>query len=93
MIPNTIEYTDIIPIQYPADDPKSTWRTSHYDYHSFEKNLLKMDILGHDDPTMIKHLMDFVHQYPEMFPFNKVEDIPILDKDVLSCSAPKKYWV
>ena len=57
LIPNTIEYADIIPIQYPADDPNSTWRTSHYDYHSFEKNLLKMDILGHDDPTMIKHLM------------------------------------
>ena len=90
LIPNTIEYADIIPIQYPADDPNSTWRTSHYDYHSFEKNLLKMDILGHDDPTMIKHLMDFVHQYPDRFPFSRIEDIPILDKDVLALFSTKE---
>lgn len=83
VIPDEIKYYDIIPIQYPADDTSSAWRTSHYDYHSFESNLLKLDILGHDDPTMIRHLMDFVEDNPDDFPFNKVEDIPLTDKDVL----------
>ncbi len=46
-------------------------------------NLLKLDILGHDDPTMIRQLMNYVEAEPEKFPFSKVEDIPLDDKDVL----------
>ena len=82
VIPKEIEYTDVIPVQYPANDTTSAWRTTHFDYHKFENNLLKLDILGHDDPTMIRHLMDFVHEYPEDFPFDKVEDIPLSDREV-----------
>lgn len=89
VIPDTIDYTDIIPIQYPSDDINSSWRTSHYDYHSFEDNLLKLDILGHDDPTMIRHLMDYVIQNPSEFPFKGVEDIPMLDEGVLSIFSSK----
>lgn len=89
VIPDSIEYTDIIPIQFPSDDSSSIWRTSHYDYHSFEDNLLKLDILGHDDPTVIRHLMDFVKQYPDEFPFSRVEDIPMLDPEVLSIFSSK----
>ena len=84
VVPRDIEYTDIIPVQYPADDLTSSWRTSHYDYHKFEANLLKLDILGHDDPTMIRHLMNFVEAYPDEFPFSKVEDIPLSDLEVIS---------
>ena len=84
VVPKSIEYTDVIPVQYPADEVGAAWRTSHYDYHKFESNLLKFDILGHDDPTMIRHLMNFVEEFPEEFPFSKVEDIPLADKDVLS---------
>lgn len=83
VVPKEIEFSDIIPVQYPADDITSSWRTTHFDYHKFEDNLLKLDILGHDDPTMIRHLMDFVHKYPEEFPFSKIEDIPLADKKVL----------
>ena len=82
VLPKEIEYTDIIPVQYPADDMESNWRTTHFDYHKFEKNLLKLDILGHDDPTIIKFLMDCVHAHPEEFEFDNVEDIPILDPAV-----------
>ena len=82
VLPKEIEFTDIIPVQYPADDTTSNWRTTHFDYHKFEKNLLKMDILGHDDPTMIKFLMDCVHNNQEEFDFSTVEDIPILDSEV-----------
>ena len=82
VIPKDIEYSDVIPIQYPADDVTSNWRTTHFDYHKFESNLLKLDILGHDDPTMIRHLMDFVHKYPDEFPFKTVDEIPLNDPEV-----------
>ena len=82
VLPKEIEYTDIIPVQYPADDITASWRTTHFDYHKFESNLLKLDILGHDDPTMIRFLMNFVHDNPDEFDFDSVEDIPILDPEV-----------
>lgn len=82
VIPKEVEYTDLIPVQYPADDPDATWRTTHYDYHKFESNLLKLDILGHDDPTMIRHLMDYVLNYPDEFPFKTVDEIPLTDDKV-----------
>lgn len=89
VVPDNIEYTDIFPVQYPADDVSSTWRTTHYDYHSFESNLLKLDILGHDDPTVIRKLMDFVEKYPDEFPFKYVQDIPFCDPKVLSLFSSK----
>ena len=82
VIPQNINYYDIIPIQYPADDTTAKWRTTHFDYHKFESNLLKLDILGHDDPTMIRHLMNFVEEYPDEFPFKDVEGIPLNDREV-----------
>ena len=83
VLPKEIEFSDVVPIQYPADDVNAAWRTTHFDYHKFESNLLKLDILGHDDPTMIRHLMDFVEAFPNEFPFNSVEDIPLSDPEVL----------
>jgi DNA polymerase III subunit alpha, Gram-positive type len=64
---------DVTPIQYPADDVTSEWKTTHFDYHSFEANLLKLDILGHDDPTMIKFLMDYVKSIPKSFHLKKLK--------------------
>jgi len=84
VIPQEIHYTDIIPIQYPADDLTSPWCTTHYDYHKFEENLLKLDILGHDDPTMIRHLMNYAEAEPDKFPFRTVEEIPLADEKVLA---------
>lgn len=82
VLPKDINYYDIVPIQYPADDITSKWRTTHFDYHKFESNLLKLDILGHDDPTMIRHLMNFVEEYPDEFPFKEVDEIPLNDREV-----------
>ncbi|MBP5835922.1 PolC-type DNA polymerase III [Candidatus Phytoplasma meliae] len=73
---------EITPIQYPANDTSSQWKTTHFDYHSFEQNLFKLDILGHDDPMMIKFLMDYVKQDPNDFPFRKAQDIPLDDPQV-----------
>ncbi len=89
VVPDTIEYTDLIPIQYAADDLTTPIRTTHFDYHKFEKQLLKLDILGHDDPTVIKRLMDFVHYNPDDFPFDSVDDIPFSDPAVISLFSSK----
>lgn len=84
VVPTSTEITQITPVQFPADDTSSTWRTTHFDYHSFENNLFKLDVLGHDDPTTIKFLMDFVKQDPSAFPLRDVHDIPMNDMDVLA---------
>ena len=84
VVPDSIDITEITPVQYPADDATSSWRTTHFDYHSFENNLFKLDILGHDDPTTIKFLMDFVAAEPDEFPFSNVLDIPMNDRDVIA---------
>ena len=58
VVPNYMDIYDVTPIQFPADDTNATWKTTHFDFHSIHDNLLKLDILGHDDPTMIRTLQD-----------------------------------
>lgn len=82
VVPHYVDIYDVTPVQYPADNTDSSWRTTHYDYHSFENNLLKLDILGHDDPTLIKYFMDYVHLHQSEFPFSSPQDIPIDDKNI-----------
>ena len=83
VVPKGIDINEVTPVQYPADDVTSDWKTTHVDYHKFEANLLKLDILGHDDPTMMRYLMNFVDANPSEFPFDRVEDIPLNDENVL----------
>ncbi|MGD9760881.1 MAG: PolC-type DNA polymerase III [Candidatus Izemoplasmatales bacterium] len=82
VVPNNRSIFDITPIQYPGDSKDTSWKTTHYEYHSFENNLFKLDVLGHDDPTVIRYLMDLVKENPHDFPFNKPQDIPVDDNDV-----------
>ena len=84
VVPSYKDITDVTPVQFPADDIESNWRTTHFDYHSFEDNLFKLDVLGHDDPTMIRYLMDYVRRHPLDFPFVEATDIPLDDKNVYS---------
>ena len=58
VVPDYKEIFDFTPFQFPAEDPTSLWRTTHFDYHKIEDDLLKLDILGHDDPTMLRMLQD-----------------------------------
>ncbi|MWC26528.1 PolC-type DNA polymerase III [Paenibacillus sp. MMS18-CY102] len=70
VVPTYIEVEDVTPVQYPADDVTAEWKTTHFDYHAFEENLLKLDILGHDDPTMMRMLQDLTDVDPTTIPMN-----------------------
>lgn len=68
VVPDNMEIYDFSPIQYPADDLSAPWRTTHFDFHSIHDNILKLDILGHDDPTMIRMLQDLSGIEPKSIP-------------------------
>ncbi len=68
VVPDYMDIYDFTPIQFPADDKKSEWRTTHFDFHSIHDNLLKLDILGHDDPTVIRMLQDLSEMDPKSIP-------------------------
>ncbi|MCQ2419667.1 MAG: PolC-type DNA polymerase III [Clostridia bacterium] len=76
VIPQENEIWDFCPVQHPADDKDSEWITTHFEYHSMEENLLKLDMLGHDDPTMIRMLEDMTGV--------DAKKIPLDDKDTMS---------
>ena len=82
VVPKYSDIFSITPIQYASNNTENEWMTTHYDYHSFESNLLKLDCLGHDDPTMIRYFMDYVNLHQEKYPFTKAQEIPIDDKNV-----------
>ena len=82
VIPQENEIWDFCPVQHPADDPKSDQITTHFEYHSMEENLLKLDMLGHDDPTMIRMMEDMTGV--------DAKTIPLDDKDTMSIFTSSK---
>ena len=68
VIPNYMDVYDFTPVQYPADDTTATWQTTHFNFHDIDENVLKLDILGHDDPTMIRKLQDLSGIDPSQIP-------------------------
>lgn len=70
VIPRDMDVHHFTPIQYPADDKNSSTITTHFDYHSISSRLVKLDILGHDDPTVIKMLEDLTNLDAKTIPFD-----------------------
>ena len=77
VVPKGREIYEFCPVQHPADDPHSDIVTTHFDYHSIDKNLLKLDILGHDDPTVIRMLQDITGIDPKKIPLDDKETMSI----------------
>ena len=75
VIPNYMDVYDFTPVQYPADDVTAEWQTTHFNFHDIDENVLKLDVLGHDDPTMIRKLQDLSGIDPN--------DIPMDDPGVM----------
>ena len=82
VIPQENEIWDFCPVQHPADDPQADQITTHFEYHSMEENLLKLDMLGHDDPTMIRMMEDMTGI--------DAKTIPLDDKDTMSIFISSK---
>jgi DNA polymerase-3 subunit alpha (Gram-positive type) len=89
VLPHGHDINEFTPVQHPANDMTTDIITTHFDYHSIDHNLLKLDILGHDDPTMIRTLEEYItsdamdNEYNEGNPFIATK-IPLDDKKVLS---------
>jgi len=77
VVPKGREIFEFCPVQHPADDPDSDIITTHFDYHSIDQNLLKLDILGHDDPTVIRMLQDITGVDPQKIPMDDKETMSI----------------
>ena len=89
VLPHGHDINEFTPVQHPANDMTTDIITTHFDYHSIDHNLLKLDILGHDDPTMIRTLEEYItsdaleNEYNDENPFDATK-IPLDDKKVLS---------
>lgn len=77
VVPDYMDIYDFSPIQFPADDRNSEWKTTHFDFHSIHDNVLKLDILGHDDPTVIRMLQDLSGIDPKTIPTDDPEVMKI----------------
>ena len=76
VIPDYMEVSDFTPYQYPAEDATAEWRTTHFDYHSIDQCLLKLDILGHSDPTQLRLIQNQSG--------TDILKVPLDDKDTMS---------
>ena len=75
VVPRDMDIHYFTPIQYPADNKDASTTTTHFDYHSISERLVKLDILGHVDPTMIRMLENLTHRDPKTIP---LDDKPTL---------------
>lgn len=93
VIPQEYDVTDFTPYNYPADDINSSWKTTHFDFNSIHDNVLKLDILGHVDPTALRMLHDMTGFDPKKIPtsdpkvlslFSSCQELNINSEDLVN---------
>ena len=82
VVPDYMDVFDFTPFQFPAEDSSSAWRTTHFDYHAIDQDLLKLDILGHSDPTQLRLIQELSG--------TDVLKVPMDDKDTMSIFTSTK---
>ena len=82
VIPDYMDVFDFTPYQFPAEDDSSAWRTTHFDYHAIDQCVLKLDILGHSDPTQLRMIQDLTH--------TDITKVPLDDKETMSIFTSTK---
>lgn len=82
VIPSDHDVYDFTPVQWPANEVNSAWKTTHFDFHSIHDTILKLDMLGHVDPVALKMMCDLTHM--------KIEDIPLSDPKVFELFSSNK---
>ena len=82
VVPDDLDVEDFCPVQHPADDPNSDIITTHFEYHCMEDNLLKLDMLGHDDPSMVRMMEDLTGV--------NAREIPLDDEATMSLFTSSK---
>ena len=86
VIPGYMDVFDFTPFQYPADDVTSAWRTTHFDYHAIDQDVLKLDILGHSGPTKLRLIQNITG--------DDVTKVPLDDKETMGIFlSPKPLGV
>ena len=83
IIPSEFDVEDFTPINYPANDGNAAWKTTHFDFHAIHDNVLKLDLLGHDDPTAIRML-------EKLTGIDARRDIPFSDPKIVSLFSSTK---
>ena len=76
VIPDYMDVYDFTPYQYPAEDATAEWRTTHFDYHAIDQDVLKLDILGHSDPTQLRLI--------QLQSGTDIMKVPLDDKETMS---------
>lgn len=84
IVPNTSSIHNFTPVQYPANNKDNAFYTTHFDFEKIHDNLLKLDILGHDDPTIYKNLSDYMKERPDVFKGLIIDDVSVSDPNVLN---------
>lgn len=90
VIPKDLDVLDFTPIQYPADDTGAGTLTTHFDYHSISGRLVKLDILGHDDPTVIRMLEDITGINARLIPFDEPQTMSLFSSTTALGLTPQQ---
>ncbi len=94
IVPDDHDIHEFTPVQYPANDATKGVKTTHFDFHKIDDNLLKLDILGHDAPTMVRQLYDITGINPETVPYSDEKVLGIFNGiDTLGIQDPHYRFV